>query len=131
MAIFFDAPVDPVDLTEFTRRVPTPENLTLSGMFPATVRDSTKVDFREITKTNRTARFLGHRVESPAHFRRQARGLGIRCRGVVEIHGAPDARSRWSWPAPEPSSTPPGAAVARVERPRSGDRRRSRTPSTA
>lgn len=57
MAIFFDAPVDPVDLTEFTRRVPTPENLTLSGMFPATVRDSTKVDFREITKTNRTARF--------------------------------------------------------------------------
>lgn len=57
MAIFYDAPVDPVDLTEFTRRVPTPENLTLSGMFPATVSDSTKVDFREITKTNRAARF--------------------------------------------------------------------------
>lgn len=57
MAIFFDAPVDPVDLTEFTRLVPAPSNLALQGMFPSTVRDTTKVNFREITKKNRAARF--------------------------------------------------------------------------
>lgn len=57
MAIFFDAPVDPVDLTEFVRRVPTPSNLGLQSMFPSTVRDTTKVNFREITKKNRAARF--------------------------------------------------------------------------
>lgn len=57
MSIFFDAPVDPVDLTEFVRRVPTPDNLTLSGMFGMEVRDTTRVNFSEITKTNRAARF--------------------------------------------------------------------------
>lgn len=57
MAIFYDAPVDPVDLTEFVRRVPTPSNLALQGMFPTEVRESTQVNFREISKTNRAARF--------------------------------------------------------------------------
>lgn len=57
MAIFYDAPVDPVDLTEFVRRVPTPDSLQLQGMFPSVVRDTTKVNFQEITKRNRSARF--------------------------------------------------------------------------
>ena len=57
MGIFYDAPVDPVDLTTFVRRVPTPDSLTLTGMFGTTVRDTTKVAFSEITRTNRTARF--------------------------------------------------------------------------
>lgn len=57
MPINFDAPVTPVDLTEFVRRVPLPANLTLSQMFPTVQKRGTKVNFSEITKTNRTARF--------------------------------------------------------------------------
>lgn len=57
MPINFDAPVDPTDLTTFVRRVPTPSNLVLSGLFPAEVRDAISVNFSEITKVNRTARF--------------------------------------------------------------------------
>lgn len=55
--IFFDAPVSPVDLTEFVRRMPIPNNLALQAMFPSTVRDTLTVNFREITKRNRAARF--------------------------------------------------------------------------
>lgn len=57
MPINFDAPVDPIDLTTFVRRVPTPDNLVLSQLFPAEVRDAMEVNFSEITKTNRAARF--------------------------------------------------------------------------
>ena len=55
--IVFDAPVTPADLTVFVRHVPTPSNLILSQLFPETVRPETTVNFTEITKTNRTARF--------------------------------------------------------------------------
>lgn len=57
MPIMYDAPVQPVDLIEFIRRVPLPANLTLSNLFPTTTRGTNKVNFSEITKTNRTARF--------------------------------------------------------------------------
>lgn len=57
MPINFDAPVTPVDLTEYVRNVPLPANLTLSQMFPSVVKNTIKVNFSEITKLNRTARF--------------------------------------------------------------------------
>lgn len=57
MPIMYDAPVSPVDLTTFVRRVPLPDTLTLSGLFPTVLKQSSKVNFSEITKTNRTARF--------------------------------------------------------------------------
>lgn len=55
--IVFDAPVAPEDQTAFVRRVPVPSNLRLSQMFPTVVKSTNKVNFSEITKTNRTARF--------------------------------------------------------------------------
>jgi hypothetical protein len=57
MAIIYDAPVSPVDLTTFVRRVPLPNTLMLSSIFPTVLKRSSKVNFSEITKTNRTARF--------------------------------------------------------------------------
>lgn len=57
MPIIYDAPVSPVDLTVFTRQVPVPANLVLSSIFPTVLKQTTKVSFGEITKTNRTARF--------------------------------------------------------------------------
>ena len=57
MPINYDAPVPPYDLTVFTRRVPTANNLLLSQLFPAEVKDAIQVNFAEITKTNRTAKF--------------------------------------------------------------------------
>lgn len=55
--IVFDAPVSPEDQTAFVRRVPLQSNLTLSQKFPTVVKQTNKVRFSEITKTNRTARF--------------------------------------------------------------------------
>lgn len=55
--IVFDAPVTPADLTVFVRHVPLPSNLILSALFPEVVRPETTVNFTEISKTNRTARF--------------------------------------------------------------------------
>jgi hypothetical protein len=60
MAIFFDAPVAPEDLTTFVRTVPLPSNLVLSNEFPEVVRASNQVDWSEITQTNRTARFRSY-----------------------------------------------------------------------
>ena len=57
MAIFFDAPVAPDDLTTFVREVPTNSQLTLSQLFPVRLVDDNTVDFAEIIRTNRTARF--------------------------------------------------------------------------
>lgn len=57
MAIFFDAPVSPDDLTTFVREVPTPATLGLSLLFPTRTEPSNTVDFAEIVRTNRTARF--------------------------------------------------------------------------
>ncbi len=57
MAIFFDAPVAPDDLTTFVREVPVDSSLSLSQMFPVKFVDDNTVDFAEIIRTNRTARF--------------------------------------------------------------------------
>jgi hypothetical protein len=57
MAIFFDAPVEPDALTAFIREVPTPSDLALSSLFPERHLDTNTVDFAEIVRTNRTARF--------------------------------------------------------------------------
>lgn len=57
MAIFFDAPVAPDDLTTFVREVPTNSQLVLSQLFPTRYVDNNTIDFAEIVRTNRTARF--------------------------------------------------------------------------
>lgn len=57
MAILFDAPVSPDALTAFVREVPTPSALGLSALFPRRFLDTNTVDFAEIVRTNRTARF--------------------------------------------------------------------------
>lgn len=57
MAIFFDAPVEPDDLTTFVREVPVNHELIFSNMFPTRFFDTNEVDFAELTHTNRTARF--------------------------------------------------------------------------
>lgn len=60
MGIFFDAPVEPDTLTTFVRDVPFPASLggePLLDMFPAEESDDNTVDFAEIVRTNRTARY--------------------------------------------------------------------------
>lgn len=57
MAIFFDAPVSPDALTAFIREVPIPSQLGLSQLFPTRFLNTNTVDFAEIVRTNRTARF--------------------------------------------------------------------------
>lgn len=60
MAIFFDAPVEPDDLTTFVREVPVPPELTLSNLFPRRDVSDNKVNFMEIVHTNRTAKFRSY-----------------------------------------------------------------------
>jgi len=56
--LFFDAPVDPVELTTFIRRVPTPDQLALTALFGAPKLHRTNtINFAEIVQTNRTARY--------------------------------------------------------------------------
>ncbi|QIS38618.1 major capsid protein [Clavibacter capsici] len=57
MAIFYDAPVNPTDLTAFVREVPTPGDATFLNAFPRKDLTTNTIDWAEITKTNRTARF--------------------------------------------------------------------------
>lgn len=57
MVIFFDAPVEPDDLTTFVREVPVPQQLTLLSEFPRRDLETNTVDFAEIVRTNRTARY--------------------------------------------------------------------------
>lgn len=60
MAIFFDAPVEPDALTTFVREVPVNRNgqtRRLLGMFNRRFVDKNEVDFAEIVKTNRVARY--------------------------------------------------------------------------
>jgi hypothetical protein len=57
MAIFFDAPASPDDVTAFTREVPMEANRALLGLFGRRdVLDNT-VDWAEIVRTNRLARY--------------------------------------------------------------------------
>jgi hypothetical protein len=57
MTIYYDAPVAPDDIIEFVREVPTPSDMRLLGGFPVRLEDDNTVDFGEIIRTNRTARF--------------------------------------------------------------------------
>jgi hypothetical protein len=60
MAIFFDAPVTPDDLTAFLREVPTRRELNFLNAFPEVFADTNTVDWAEIVRTNRTARFRSY-----------------------------------------------------------------------
>lgn len=57
MAIFFDAPVEPDALTAFVREVPLPSGLRLINMFGRRDIPTDTVDFLEIVRTNRTAKY--------------------------------------------------------------------------
>lgn len=57
MPIVFDAPVEPDDFTAFIRDVPVPAEFTLLNEFPIIHEDDNTVDFAEIVRTNRTARY--------------------------------------------------------------------------
>ena len=57
MAILFDAPVEPDDITTFVREVPIPPDLTLLAEAGERQVNDNTVDWAEITRTNRTARF--------------------------------------------------------------------------
>lgn len=57
MAIFFDAPVTPDALTTFVREVPANPSLALLEAFPSVNLQTNTVDFAEIVRTNRTARY--------------------------------------------------------------------------
>jgi hypothetical protein len=57
MAIIFDGPVTPDALTTFVRRVPTPADQVLNRLLPDRFFDRNTIDFAELTRHNRTARF--------------------------------------------------------------------------
>lgn len=57
MAIVFDGPISPDALTTFVRTVPVPSSNALELMFPTRYFDSNRVDWAELTKTNRTAQY--------------------------------------------------------------------------
>lgn len=60
MAIFFDAPVAPDSLTAFVRDVPNNPQFALSALFGTEFEDDNTVDFAEIVRTNRTARYRSY-----------------------------------------------------------------------
>jgi hypothetical protein len=57
MPILFDAAVEPDDITTFVRDVPTPSTFNLLGEFPSQNEDDNTINFAEIVRTNRTARY--------------------------------------------------------------------------
>lgn len=57
MTLVLDGPVTPVALTTFMREVPVQSDLTMLNAFPTRNLDKNTVDFAEITRTNRTARY--------------------------------------------------------------------------
>lgn len=67
MAIVFDGPVLPDDLITFTRNVPLPIEVGhgLEAILPNKYVDTNRVDFANITKTGRTARFRMY--DGPLH----------------------------------------------------------------
>lgn len=69
MAIYYEAPVPPDDLTVFTRNVPLIQNLVLNQILPDRTINDNRVDIGLLTKTGRTARF---RVfDGPIHVARR------------------------------------------------------------
>lgn len=57
MSIFWDAPVEPDDITAFMREVPTPLEFSLLNAFSRDEKEDNTIDFAEIVRTNRTARY--------------------------------------------------------------------------
>jgi hypothetical protein len=57
MAIVFDGPVAPDDLTVFVREVPSPSDQVLNLLLPNRMVNRNTIDLSELTRTNRTARF--------------------------------------------------------------------------
>lgn len=57
MAIVFDAPVTPDALTTFVRNVPIPQGNLLQQLFGSVTRESNRIDWAEMVKTNRTAAY--------------------------------------------------------------------------
>lgn len=60
MALVFDGPVTPDALTVFVREVPTPADQILNRLLPDRYFDRNTIDFAELTRTNRTARFRAY-----------------------------------------------------------------------
>lgn len=60
MAIVYDGPVLPDDLTTFVRQVPQPANFNLNQILPDVHINTNRVDVGIITRTNRTARFRAY-----------------------------------------------------------------------
>lgn len=60
MAILYDGPVLPDDLTTFVRAVPQPYSLMLDQILPNSYVQTNRVDVGIITRTNRTARFRAY-----------------------------------------------------------------------
>jgi len=57
MAIVFDGPVSPDEVTAFVREVPTPADQVLNRLLPDRYLTRNNIDIQELTRTNRTARF--------------------------------------------------------------------------
>jgi hypothetical protein len=57
MAIAYEAPVHPDDLTVFTRNVPLQQNLVLDRILPDRMLQDNRADIGRLTKTGRTAKF--------------------------------------------------------------------------
>jgi len=57
MAIVFDGPVTPDALTTFIRTVPIPAGNLLQQLFGSITRESNRIDWAEMVKTNRTAAY--------------------------------------------------------------------------
>lgn len=57
MAIVFDGPVAPVDLTTLIRTVPVSPLNRLTALFPTKFVQTNTIDFAEIVRTNRTAKY--------------------------------------------------------------------------
>lgn len=60
MAIVFDGPVTPDALSVFVREVPTPSDQVLNTLLPDRFFNRNTIDFAELTRTNRTARFRAY-----------------------------------------------------------------------
>jgi len=65
MAIVFDGPVLPADLTVFVREVPLPNVIALNKLLPDKIVDYNRVDVGTLTRTGRTARFRAY--DGPLH----------------------------------------------------------------
>jgi hypothetical protein len=57
MAIFYEAPVNPDDLTMFTRAIPMDQNYVLNQILPDRMINDNRVDVGTLTRRGRTARF--------------------------------------------------------------------------